>query len=72
MRKVANPDGINIRLRAAFIVPALVIMVLLGIAGALFPNLLRLATGLMPAVLAVALISLMLTERRRARNKMDR
>ena len=64
---MAGPNGIDLKLRAAFLLAALVIVVALGIAGAIFPDLLYVAIWLMPAVVLAALVSMVLTERRRRR-----
>lgn len=53
------------RLRAAFLLPALVIIVALAIIAALVPDLIYLTTWLMPVVVCAALTGLILTERKR-------
>lgn len=62
---MANPNGIDMRLRAAFLLPALVIIVALAIIAALVPDLIYLMTWMMPVVVCTALTGLILTERKR-------
>ncbi|MFJ7750762.1 hypothetical protein ACIQXM_12505 [Arthrobacter sp. NPDC097144] len=68
---MAKSNGIDMKLRFSFMLPALVIVVALGITGAIFPDLIRVVTGLMPVVVFAALISMVLTERKRGRHNRD-
>lgn len=64
---MANRNGMNMKLRAAFLLPAAAIILALGILAASFPDLLRPLTFAMPVVLLLALGALFLTERKRRR-----
>lgn len=68
---MAQPGGIDMRLRAAFLLPALVIVVALAVTAAIVPDLIPLTTWIMPVVVFTALISLMLTERKRRRRNSE-
>lgn len=59
------------KLRFSFMLPALVIVVALGITGLIFPDLIHVVTGLMPVVVFAALISMVLTERKRGCRNRD-
>ncbi|MDK1358807.1 hypothetical protein QNO00_00805 [Arthrobacter sp. zg-Y1219] len=68
---MVKSNGIDMNLRFSFMLPALVIVVALGITGLIFPDLIRVVTGLMPVVVFAALISMVLTERKRGRRNRD-
>ncbi|UPO76859.1 hypothetical protein [Arthrobacter sp. Helios] len=68
---MAKSKGVDLKLRFSFMLPALVIVVALGITGAIFPGLIAVVTGLMPVVVFAALVSMMLTERKRGRRNRD-
>lgn len=68
---MAESNGIDWGLRAAFLLPALVIIVILAIAATIVPDLVSHIPWIMPAVTFTALISLMLTERKRRQRKPD-
>lgn len=60
-------NGVNMKLRAAFLLPALAIILLLAVLGASFPDLLRPLIFAMPVIVFLALGGLYLTERKRGR-----
>ncbi len=62
---MANQNGIDFKLRAAFILPAVAIIVVLGILAASFPDFLRPLLFAMPVVVIVSLGALLLTEKKR-------
>lgn len=68
---MVKSDGIDMNLRFSFMLPALAIVVVLGITGLIFPDLIHVLTGLMPVVVFTALISMVLTERKRGRRNRD-
>lgn len=68
---MTKPIGTYIKLRLSFMLPAFVIVAALGITGAIFPSHIAVLTGLMPLVVFAALISMMLTERKRGHRNRD-
>jgi len=68
---MTKPIGTDMKLRLSFMLPALVMVAALGITGAIFPSLIAVLTGLMPLVVFAALISMMLTERKRGHRNQD-
>ncbi|MBT2523215.1 hypothetical protein [Arthrobacter sp. ISL-28] len=64
---MANQNGIDMKLRAAFILPAVAVILILGILAASFPDFLRPLMFAVPVVMVVALGALLLTERKRRR-----
>lgn len=61
---MAGQNGIDMKLRAAFILPAVALLLVLAILAASFPYLLRPLTFAMPVVVFVALGALLVTERK--------
>lgn len=64
---MADQTGTDVRLRAAFILSAVVILVVLALLAAAFPALFQPPMLAMPAVLLVALGALLWTERKSRR-----
>lgn len=64
---MANQNGMNLKLRAAFILPAVAIILVLGILAASFPDVLRPLLFAIPVVVIVSLGALLLTERKKRR-----
>jgi ABC-type Mn2+/Zn2+ transport system permease subunit len=62
---MGDRNGVDMKLRAAFLLPAVAVILLLGILAAAFPEFLRPLTFTMPVVLLLALGALFLTERKR-------
>lgn len=61
---MAEQHGINLKLRAAFLFPTLLIIVVLAIIDAFITDISYLMGSLIPLVFFTAVIALMLTERR--------
>jgi Flp pilus assembly protein TadB len=68
-KPMAGQNGIDMKLRAAFILPAVALLLVLAILAASFPDLLRPLTFAMPVVVFVALGALLVTERKRRRRE---
>lgn len=66
---MAKQNGVNMKLRAAFLLPAAAVILLLGILAASFPDVLRPLTFAMPVVVLLAMGALHLTERKRRANR---
>lgn len=62
---MAEPSGINVKLRAAFMLPAALIIVALSIIDAFIIEISYLTVWLIPVVLFTAVFAMMLTERKR-------
>lgn len=65
---MANPNDINMRLRAVFLLPAIAVILVLGILAAAFPDFLRPLLFAMPVVMLIAFGALFLAERKRRRS----
>lgn len=68
---MAEPKGINFKLRAAFLVPAVVIIVALALFDTFVTEISYLTVWIFPVVVFTAIISMMLTERKRRRRTLD-
>lgn len=64
---MAAPSGISFKLRAAFMLPALLIILSLALIDAFVTDISHLTGWLIPVIFFVAVIALLLTERRRRR-----
>ncbi|MBG6218514.1 Flp pilus assembly protein TadB [Arthrobacter sp. CAN_A6] len=68
---MAELKGIDVKLRAAFLVPAMVIIVALTLIDAFVTDISYLTVWVFPVVVFTAIISMMVTERRRRRRIPD-
>lgn len=66
-----NSNGIDMKLRFSFLLPALAIVVALALTSGFFPHLIPVATGLMPVVVMASLVGMMLMERKRRHRNRD-
>jgi len=64
---MAEPKGTDFKLRAAFLVPAVVIIVALALFDAFVTDISYLTVWVFPVVVIAALIGLLITERKRRR-----
>lgn len=68
---MTEPKGTDYKLRAAFLVPVMVIIVALALFDAFVTDISYLTVWLFPTVFFAAIISLMLTERNRRRRRFE-
>lgn len=68
---MTKPDGIDMKLRAAFLVPALAIVVSLMLVSLFITNISYITIWLFPVVVFAALISMILVERKRRRRSSE-